>query len=204
MKTQRPMVSSVRLRASARSAVRRTFWAACVVGAAVSSAHAQWTVVSLNAVNSFDTGVYSVFAGREGGYVYVVGGFEHAALWSGTPASLVDLNPTGCPYSLVNGVSATQQVGWAQISNVSRASLWSGTAASRVDLNPAGVDGSAATSISGNQPSWVVAIGDAQHACRLDRHRHVMGGSEPGRVGVLIRQMVSATGGKQAPHTSIG
>jgi hypothetical protein len=74
----------------------------------------------------------------------------HAALWRGTPESMVDLHPTppaGYPpevqVSTASGAGDGQQVGtvsWKKTdlaTPVGRAALWTGTAASFVDLTPA-------------------------------------------------------------------
>src|SRR5258708_5946809 len=37
---------------------------------------------------------------------------HHAVLWSGTPGSVVDLNPTGYTYSIAQSTSGGQQVGF--------------------------------------------------------------------------------------------
>jgi hypothetical protein len=82
--------------------------------------------------------------------------FSHAVLWSGTSASAIDINPTdlsGFNYSVANGVSGNQQVGYAQGStqSLTQAILWHGTAASAVDLNPSGFNGSEAFATDGTQ-----------------------------------------------------
>ena len=95
------------------------------------------------------------------GYVY------HAALWSGTASSVVDLNPAGAIGSVVWGMSSTQQVGRADFAGgVSRASLWQGTAASWVDLTPAGFSSSQAVDASGSEQVGTVLFGSFQHAVR--------------------------------------
>ncbi len=69
----------------------------------------------------------------------------HAALWRGTPASVVDLHPsiTGISRSYANATDGSQQVGYGYFSTSGnttpyRALLWSGTAASAVVLHPPG------------------------------------------------------------------
>jgi hypothetical protein len=74
-------------------------------------------------------------------------GAQHALLWSGTAASAVDLHPTnlaGFDSSTADGVSGSQQVGYASGSGTSgknHALLWTGTAASAVDLHPTSLTG---------------------------------------------------------------
>jgi MYXO-CTERM domain-containing protein len=66
-----------------------------------------------------------------------VGSLAHAALWSGSAASLVDLHPAGAFESEVWGMAPGEQAGWFEIpSGAHHAALWHGTAASVVDLNP--------------------------------------------------------------------
>jgi hypothetical protein len=65
-----------------------------------------------------------------------------ALLWAGTAASAVVLHPSGFTHSFAEGVSGSEQVGYAfntlQGDGYSRALLWRGTAASVVSLHPAG------------------------------------------------------------------
>jgi hypothetical protein len=65
-----------------------------------------------------------------------------ALLWSGTAASAVLLHPSGFTHSFAEGVSGSEQVGYAfntlEGDGYARALLWRGTAASVVSLHPAG------------------------------------------------------------------
>jgi hypothetical protein len=71
--------------------------------------------------------------------------YPHALLWSGTAASVVDLNPTDLPGILGShafGVSGKQQVGEGLDANGNHyAMLWNGTAASAVNLSPINLTG---------------------------------------------------------------
>ena len=67
--------------------------------------------------------------------VVTVGTADHAALWSGTPESFVDLNPVGSDLSAALGVDGSWQVGFAVMGNASHAALWSGDSNSFVDLS---------------------------------------------------------------------
>jgi hypothetical protein len=77
----------------------------------------------------------------------VTGNNNHALVWRGTAASLVDLTPTGFDVAYGKGVASANnafgstQVGYGSGStttgDANHAFLWSGTAASRVDLHPA-------------------------------------------------------------------
>jgi hypothetical protein len=83
---------------------------------------------------------------------------EHAALWRGSAASVVDLHPKGigCDRSYGNDTDGNRQVGYGYFpafSNTSpyRALLWSGTAASAVVLHPPGFSHSFAEGVSGDE-----------------------------------------------------
>jgi len=78
--------------------------------------------------------IYGVSSGDQVG---IVDG--HAAMWSGTAESYVDLNPTGFLYSEARGICGDQKVGWGRGSTTegnNHALLWSGTPGTWVDLNP--------------------------------------------------------------------
>lgn len=85
------------------------------VGWMASSAVAQWTVINLHPtqlglVNS--SRANGVRDGQQVGYA-ILGSHNHAALWSGTAESWVDLNPVGVSTSFAFGVSggATGRMG---------------------------------------------------------------------------------------------
>lgn len=71
------------------------------------------------------------------GYAYW--GNSHAALWSGSAASFVDLS-AGFNATYCNGVHGGQQVGYGETFiytvAIQHAIVWTGSAASRVDLHP--------------------------------------------------------------------
>lgn len=86
--------------------------------------------------------------------------FGYAALWSGTPESIVYLNPAGWNTSAANGVGGGQQVGVANQQRVCgekkggcgsgtytvfQPFLWTGTAESAVNLTPFGLGFGAGT-----------------------------------------------------------
>lgn len=83
---------------------------------------------------------------------------EHAALWRGTAASIVDLHPSGigCERSYANDTDGSRQVGYCYFSSPTntapyRAVLWSGTAASAVSLHPPGFTHSFAEGVGGEE-----------------------------------------------------
>jgi hypothetical protein len=79
---------------------------------------------------------------RQGGFVirFGPGGGHHAALWSGSAASMLDLSPGPEFLSEIRGMAGNEQVGYTSGSppsqNGEHAVLWRGTAASLLDLNP--------------------------------------------------------------------
>lgn len=98
-----------------------------------------------------DLGAGSIAGGRDGQQVGSVNG--QAALWRGTPGSLINLNPGIATQSMAIGVAGNQQVGWGTWNVacgekkgacgggggtriVIHAFLWAGTAASAIDLTP--------------------------------------------------------------------
>lgn len=87
---------------------------------------AQWTFSTLHPKGAGESVGYSASGGQQGGYVFR-DGIVRAALWSGTAASWVDLNPVGSTDSVVSAIDGDQQVGYAWIGG-QRAGLWSGTA----------------------------------------------------------------------------
>ncbi len=80
---------------------------------------------------------YGIEGGQQVGQANVGYG-NHASLWTGTPASYVDLNPPGTLTSVANGVQGGRQAGTTRTvtdpPSVSRAGWWSGTAGSFVGL----------------------------------------------------------------------
>lgn len=129
-------------------------WAAALAllgGQFCAPLQAQWTVVDLHPPGAFKSDCYDVQDGQQFGTVAFVNE-AHAAMWSGTAASVVDLHPAG-PTEVSRAFSGAglQQVGRSQMGNFSEAFLWSGTAGSAVNLNPVGATYSEAVAIDGNQ-----------------------------------------------------
>jgi formylglycine-generating enzyme len=98
-------------------------------------------IMSISSAAFGTDGIHQVGKFHVWGYYYVYDGsgeytvdvrYTHAALWSGTAANYVDLNPSGFTSSEAHGIGGAQQVGFGD----QHALLWSGTAASYVDLNP--------------------------------------------------------------------
>jgi hypothetical protein len=104
------------------STLLRSSISAAIVLAISSTAHAQWTVIQMGP----GTRLYGIHGGQQVG----ISGND-AAVWYGSPASIVNLGPGSA--LATDGV---QQVGTTPYSLGNHASLWSGTAGSYVDLSP--------------------------------------------------------------------
>jgi hypothetical protein len=84
---------------------------------------------------------------------------RHAALWRGTPNSVVDMHPTGYDSSNISGISGNTQVGSVSPKNSQpHAALWRGTPDSVVDMHPTGYDSSYVSGISGNTQAGVAIV----------------------------------------------
>ena len=99
------------------------------------------SAVSLHPAGAALSNALAVADGHEGGWIQLTNGSGpyHAALWSGSAASFVDMNGAFLE-SQVLGMAAGQQVGWARPFGAGGpyAIVWNGTAASAVNFNPPG------------------------------------------------------------------
>ena len=126
--------------------------------------------VDLHPADFIVTGITGADGGRQvgGGFPTDQLNVSRALLWSGTAASVVQLNPQGYAQSYAVRVSGDQQVGWATPDGASRphAMLWRGSAASAVDLHPAGAAASFAYDTDGQrQAGWsATSITTGEHA----------------------------------------
>jgi len=99
------------------------------------------------------------------GYIATaVGGISHAAMWSGTAASFVDLHPSGATRSYGYSNFGSQQAGRVDFGSSYHAAIWSGSAASFVDLNPVGATDSFVQGTSGSQQAGGVIIAGVNRA----------------------------------------
>lgn len=116
-----------------------------------------YTAVDLNPAGEFEqSGAVGVSDGQQFGF-----GFgpstefrNHALLWTGTAATVIDLNPAGYNGTAGWAVSGGQQVGNGNGPTTgyeNHALLWSGTATSVVDLHPAGFRSSYAQGVTGGR-----------------------------------------------------
>jgi len=114
-----------------------------------SAALAQFTATSLHpagATESSSLGIGMTPTGLRQVGAVTIASVTRAALWTGTPASFVDLNPAGVG-SIAYAISGNTQVGVAFAGSFNVASTWSGSAASW-------------TNISGGAASTAYAIDD--------------------------------------------
>jgi len=91
--------------------------------------------------DQFPASANGTAGGQQAGRAYgsTFGGDGHAALWSGSSSSFVDLNPIGYSKSQVEAISGGQEAGYGSgtaSGGQIHALLWSGSAASAADLNP--------------------------------------------------------------------
>ena len=108
---------------------------------------------------------------RSGGWAGVIGdGTDtHAVIWTGTAASMVDVNPSGFTFSEALATNGSVQVGYGSSTGGNyHALLWTGTAASGIDLNavlPATFTTSEATAVdsNGNVFGYAVDSSGAYH-----------------------------------------
>ena len=91
--------------------------------------------------DQFPASANGTAGGQQAGRAYgsTFGGDGHAALWSGSSSSFVDLNPIGFNKSQVEAISDGQEAGYGSgtpTGGQTHALLWSGSATGAVDLNP--------------------------------------------------------------------
>ena len=87
----------------------------------------QVTFTDLNPVGATESRARAVEGTRQVGTA-VLGGMNHAALWSGSAESFTDLHPAGPVSSEAFGLSDSQQCGYVMINNTTpHAALWSST-----------------------------------------------------------------------------
>ncbi|MFO1051023.1 MAG: hypothetical protein U1F36_02260 [Planctomycetota bacterium] len=134
----------------------------CVTFGPLPALVAQWTCVVLAPSGASTSHANAAAGSRQAGWA-VVGGSYHAALWSATSASFVDLNPTGWSVSQVLGMSPSAQVGYTY-NGAPRAALWTGSSGSWVSLHPTTASSSAVYATSGSLHVGRVAAPGGDHA----------------------------------------
>jgi len=116
--------------------------------AAASTAGAQWAAYPLDPGVQWSDALGGD-AARQAGAVGV-NDQPHAAVWSGTPGSFVDLHPAGFYNSRCSSSRGGVQGGWAHDFNVEHAGRWTGTAGSWTDLHPLGYHSSRISGVDGS------------------------------------------------------
>ncbi|KXK13470.1 MAG: hypothetical protein UZ18_ATM001001938 [Armatimonadetes bacterium OLB18] len=140
------------------SSRRATLWS----GTAASS-------VDLHPGGATHSTAFAVYGGQQGGSTYSWPS-ERATLWSSSAASAVDMHPaySSSNNSVILGMGAGEQVGFADVGIRSHAALWTGTAASAVDLHPSDGVWSAAHGVwGGQQVGHYARISDGLHQASL-------------------------------------
>ncbi len=88
----------------------------------------------------------------------------HAAMWSGSAGSLLDVHPAGYDESTISGAGDGQVVGQLELSGTQHAALWAGGTAAAIELHPAGAtvsqamavhDGIQVGSVDGKAALWI-------------------------------------------------
>ena len=99
-----------------------------------------WIPVRLGPVGAWLSQANALAGGQEVGCVmFRKGDCDRAALWRGSPASFVDLNPKGYKCSVAVATDGRQVVGWGRLPHQrTHALLWLKSGSKIVDLNPAG------------------------------------------------------------------
>ena len=163
-------------------------------------------MVELNPSFFTSSGAVSTDGYQQVGYGYIVGGAQHAALWSGSSDSAMDLQPSfaGFDQSNASGVRGGQQVGrifmGQGVSYVEHAVLWSGSANSAIDLHPAGFDTSVAIATDGLQQ-----VGSGLPRCHPP-HALLWGGTADSAIdlGPDYSYALGVGGGQQVGYLTLG
>ncbi len=116
-----------------------------------------WTAVLLQPPGADGVATITAISGdRQVGYVDV-GEFErHAAAWSGSAGSFVDLNPAGSTFSAILAIEGNRQIGYARFGTTFHGGIWSGRPDSFIDLGPGYANSSNGTWQAGSVNSRAV------------------------------------------------
>jgi hypothetical protein len=134
----------------------------CIATAA--SASAQYSAVILHPSGFRSSYAVGVSGNQQVGHGIAADGKEHTLLWSGTPESFIDLNPSAFIHSRAEDIFGGHQVGSAESEGIGHAILWSGAPENYVDLHPSGFRSSAGTAIWGSQQVGLGSIEGETHA----------------------------------------
>jgi hypothetical protein len=187
-----------------------------LVFAASTTAIAGWEVISLHPAGATSSEAWAISGGRQAGYVaFHPVWWRHAALWSGTAESWVDLHPGGEYHtSMVIDMSDKQQAGFTHKGEgwgLVEAAMWSSTSESWFNLHPAAdVSYSWATGISGDVQVGRVEVavwvaGDLHYV----EHASLWKGTAESWVdlnpaGALTSRANATSGGQQAGYAYFG
>jgi T5SS/PEP-CTERM-associated repeat protein len=184
-----------------------------LVFSASTTAVAGWEVIDLHPDGTHSSMAWAVYGARQAGAVAAEGGY-HAALWSATAESWIDLHPgEGYYFSVVIDMSDEQQAGFTHAGEGwgwSHAAMWSGTAESWVNLHPAGAGWSRAFGISGdNQVGWAMVAAWVAGELHSFEHASLWTGTAESWVdlnpaGAYESAANAASGGQQVGWANLG
>ena len=108
------------------------------------------TFVNVQPANVWRSIIQAAEGPRQFGWIFTNDSFTaHAAGWSGSAATCVDMNPPGYARSLLYGAGSDQQVGITGSATTYQAGLWGGSAGSFRSLHPSDATLSAAWACNG-------------------------------------------------------
>jgi hypothetical protein len=137
----------------------------------------------------------------------------HAAMWRGSSASFVDMNPPGAGNSSINDASDGQAVGVINQWNNPHAGIWYGTPESFVDITPAGATSSGVSACAGGLQIGYASFPDGSApgiwAGSADTFTPLTGILPPGYAGLSIADLDIAPDGTisligSASNTDLG
>jgi hypothetical protein len=117
--------------------VHTSFLPALAALTLASAALGQFTAISLHpagATESQGLGIGLTPTGVRQVGAATISSASHAAMWSGTPGSFVDLNPAGAG-SVAYAISGTMQVGTTFAGSITVATTWTGSAATWTNIS---------------------------------------------------------------------
>lgn len=134
------------------------------------SAHAvSYTATLLHPAGYFESYALGISGSVQVGSVTPTSGFDHAALWTSSSASVVSLDQGAFVTSRAIGASGATQVGVGYISDLGdRAILWNGSSQNPINLHPVGYNYSIVHNMSGTHQ-----VGGATKTSALGRY-HAM------------------------------
>lgn len=145
---------------------RVIFSAGLLWGIPCAAPAAQWRVVVLTPDGVDGARGLSAAGNFQAGSVFPQGGPQRAAIWSGSPASWIDLHPaSGATASWVSATDGQQQAGLATFfGTTENAGVWSGSSATWINLNPTGASRSWANGVGAGQQVGVAVFNGIEHA----------------------------------------